>query len=50
MKCGIIVTTGDPRSAAELANVAEAAGWDGVFYWDGIAIGDASGASKRHDR
>lgn len=38
LKCGLIVTVGDPRIAAELAAEAEAAGWDGVFYWDGIAI------------
>jgi alkanesulfonate monooxygenase SsuD/methylene tetrahydromethanopterin reductase-like flavin-dependent oxidoreductase (luciferase family) len=25
---------------ADLAAEAEAAGWDGVFYWDGIAIGE----------
>jgi alkanesulfonate monooxygenase SsuD/methylene tetrahydromethanopterin reductase-like flavin-dependent oxidoreductase (luciferase family) len=41
VKFGVIVTTGDPRTAAELAGEAEAAGWDGVFYWDGVAIGDA---------
>jgi hypothetical protein len=40
VKFGIIVTTGDPRSAADLAAEAEAAGWDGVFYWDGVALGD----------
>lgn len=40
MKFGVIVTTGDPRSAADLAAEAEAAGWDGVFYWDGVALGD----------
>ena len=40
MKFGIIVTTGDPRSVADLAAEAEAAGWDGVFYWDGVALGD----------
>lgn len=40
MKCGFIVTTGDPRTAADLAARAEAAGWDGVFTWDGIAIGE----------
>jgi alkanesulfonate monooxygenase SsuD/methylene tetrahydromethanopterin reductase-like flavin-dependent oxidoreductase (luciferase family) len=38
LKCGLIVTAGDPRTASELAAEAEAAGWDGVFYWDGIAI------------
>lgn len=41
MKFGVIVTTGDPRTAAELAANAEAAGWDGVFTWDGVAIGAA---------
>jgi alkanesulfonate monooxygenase SsuD/methylene tetrahydromethanopterin reductase-like flavin-dependent oxidoreductase (luciferase family) len=40
LKCGLIVTAGDPRTAAELAAEAEATGWDGVFYWDGIAIGE----------
>ena len=40
MKSGFIVTSGDPRSAAQLAAEAEAAGWDGVFTWDGIAIGE----------
>jgi alkanesulfonate monooxygenase SsuD/methylene tetrahydromethanopterin reductase-like flavin-dependent oxidoreductase (luciferase family) len=37
---GLIVTTGDPRTVAELAAEAESAGWDGVFYYDGVAIGD----------
>jgi alkanesulfonate monooxygenase SsuD/methylene tetrahydromethanopterin reductase-like flavin-dependent oxidoreductase (luciferase family) len=41
MKYGFIVTTGDPRTVADLAAEAEGAGWDGVFYWDGIAIGEA---------
>jgi hypothetical protein len=41
MQFGIIVTTGDPRTAADLAAEAEQAGWDGVFYYDAIAIGDA---------
>ena len=40
MKAGIIITTGDPRTAADLAAEAEAAGWDGVFSWDGVAIGE----------
>jgi len=39
MRYGIIVTTGDPRTAARLAADAETAGWDGVFTWDAIAIG-----------
>jgi alkanesulfonate monooxygenase SsuD/methylene tetrahydromethanopterin reductase-like flavin-dependent oxidoreductase (luciferase family) len=39
VKLGIIVTTGDPRTAADLAALAEERGWDGVFTWDGVAIG-----------
>lgn len=39
MNYGFIVTSGDPRTVAELAREAETAGWDGVFYWDGIDIG-----------
>jgi alkanesulfonate monooxygenase SsuD/methylene tetrahydromethanopterin reductase-like flavin-dependent oxidoreductase (luciferase family) len=39
MRHGIILTTGGPAEAAELAALAEAAGWDGVFTWDGIAVG-----------
>ncbi len=39
MRFGIIATSGDPRAVAGLAAEAEAAGWDGVFTWDGIAIG-----------
>jgi alkanesulfonate monooxygenase SsuD/methylene tetrahydromethanopterin reductase-like flavin-dependent oxidoreductase (luciferase family) len=40
MRYGIIVNAGDPRTMADLAADAEAAGWDGVFYYDAIAIGD----------
>lgn len=40
MRCGFLISVGDPRAAAELAAEAEAAGWDGVFSWDGIAIGE----------
>jgi alkanesulfonate monooxygenase SsuD/methylene tetrahydromethanopterin reductase-like flavin-dependent oxidoreductase (luciferase family) len=39
VKYGFIVTSGDPRTAAGLAAEAEAAGWDGVFTYDAIAIG-----------
>ena len=39
MRYGIVLTTGDPRPAADLAAEAEAAGWDGVFTFDAIAIG-----------
>jgi alkanesulfonate monooxygenase SsuD/methylene tetrahydromethanopterin reductase-like flavin-dependent oxidoreductase (luciferase family) len=38
MRYGIIVTGGEPREQADLAAEAEAAGWDGVFTWDGIAV------------
>ncbi|HEU0113779.1 MAG TPA: LLM class flavin-dependent oxidoreductase, partial [Thermomicrobiales bacterium] len=38
MQYGFVITTGGPREAADLAHEAEAAGWDGVFTWDGIAI------------
>jgi Luciferase-like monooxygenase len=39
MRHGIIVNAGGPRTMADLAAEAEAAGWDGVFYFDAIAIG-----------
>ena len=39
VSCGIILTSGDPRTAAELAALAEEQGWDGVFTWDGVALG-----------
>jgi alkanesulfonate monooxygenase SsuD/methylene tetrahydromethanopterin reductase-like flavin-dependent oxidoreductase (luciferase family) len=39
IKLGIIVTTGDPRTVADLAALAEDHGWDGVFTWDAVAIG-----------
>jgi alkanesulfonate monooxygenase SsuD/methylene tetrahydromethanopterin reductase-like flavin-dependent oxidoreductase (luciferase family) len=39
MQHGVILTSGDPRTAADLAAEAEAAGWDGVFTYDAIAIG-----------
>ena len=39
IKLGIILTQGDPRTTAELAALAEEHGWDGVFTWDGVAIG-----------
>ena len=40
MRYGFIVTNGNPRAVAELAREAEEAGWDGVFYWDGICVGE----------
>lgn len=42
MQYGVILTTGDPRDAAALAAAAEAAGWDAVFTWDGVAIGEGA--------
>lgn len=40
MKYGFIIPGGDIHTVAELAAEAEAAGWDGAFYWDGINIRD----------
>ena len=40
MQYGVIVTGGDPLAQADLALAAEAAGWDAVFTYDAIAIGD----------
>jgi alkanesulfonate monooxygenase SsuD/methylene tetrahydromethanopterin reductase-like flavin-dependent oxidoreductase (luciferase family) len=40
VRYGCIITGGGPRTVAELAREAEAAGWDGVFYWDAICVGD----------
>ncbi len=34
MKYGFVLPYGDARAAAELAQAAEAAGWDGFFLWD----------------
>jgi alkanesulfonate monooxygenase SsuD/methylene tetrahydromethanopterin reductase-like flavin-dependent oxidoreductase (luciferase family) len=40
MRYGVIVTGGSPLEQLDLARDAEAAGWDGVFTWDGIHLGD----------
>jgi alkanesulfonate monooxygenase SsuD/methylene tetrahydromethanopterin reductase-like flavin-dependent oxidoreductase (luciferase family) len=40
MQHGIVLTTGDARTTVDMAVEAEAAGWDGVFTWDAIAIGE----------
>jgi len=40
MRYGIVLTTGDARTAGDLAAEAESAGWDGVFTFDGVAIAD----------
>ena len=39
MKHGMVLNAGTPRELAELAHVAERAGWDGAFTYDAIAIG-----------
>src|SRR5579884_1479444 len=41
MRYGFILPGGDVQTVVELAAEAEAAGWDGVFYWDGISIPSA---------
>lgn len=41
MKYGVIITGGPAQEQIELAQLAEASGWDGVFTWDGIHVGDA---------
>lgn len=39
MRYGFIIPRGDSiQTIVEMAHDAEAAGWDGVFYWDGIHI------------
>ncbi len=38
MQYGVTLPWVDPQTAADLAQAAEQAGWDGVFYWDGIYI------------
>jgi alkanesulfonate monooxygenase SsuD/methylene tetrahydromethanopterin reductase-like flavin-dependent oxidoreductase (luciferase family) len=40
MRYGIVLTAGDARAAGDLAAAAEAAGWDGVFTFDAVSIGD----------
>lgn len=40
MRHGFVITLSDPRISADLAREAEEAGWDAVFTWDGICIGD----------
>jgi len=43
MRYGIVIPGGKPAAQCEMAQAAEAAGWDGVFVPDGIAIQDFSG-------
>ena len=38
MQSGIILTGGTLQQIGDLAASAEAAGWDGVFYWDAVHI------------
>jgi alkanesulfonate monooxygenase SsuD/methylene tetrahydromethanopterin reductase-like flavin-dependent oxidoreductase (luciferase family) len=38
MQYGFIIPSGDIHTIVEMAGEAEEAGWDGVFYWDGIYI------------
>ncbi|CAA9411314.1 MAG: hypothetical protein AVDCRST_MAG22-1906 [uncultured Rubrobacteraceae bacterium] len=40
MRYGFVIPIGGPREVAELAREVEEAGWDGAFYWDGIAVGE----------
>jgi alkanesulfonate monooxygenase SsuD/methylene tetrahydromethanopterin reductase-like flavin-dependent oxidoreductase (luciferase family) len=40
VRYGIIITGGQPAEQIDLAKAAEAAGWDGVFTWDAIHVGD----------
>ncbi|MGH2616879.1 MAG: LLM class flavin-dependent oxidoreductase [Thermomicrobiales bacterium] len=38
MRFGIILTIGDIHEIGDMAAEAEATGWDGVFFWDGVAL------------
>jgi Luciferase-like monooxygenase len=38
MQYGFIIPGGEAHEIIEMAQEAEQAGWDGVFYWDGICI------------
>lgn len=40
MRYGVIITGGEAHEQVALAREAEAAGWDGVFTWDGIHVSD----------
>lgn len=46
MRYGFIIPRGDLTTILDLAVEAETAGWDGVFYWDGIYI---EGAGPMYD-
>lgn len=40
MKFGFVISKGSVDQVLEMAREAEAHGWDGVFTWDGISIGE----------
>jgi len=40
MKHGVIITSGPVHDQIALARLAEETGWDGVFTWDAIHVGD----------
>jgi alkanesulfonate monooxygenase SsuD/methylene tetrahydromethanopterin reductase-like flavin-dependent oxidoreductase (luciferase family) len=44
VKYGIIITGGPVHEQVAMAHGAEQAGWDGVFTWDGIHVGDEAEA------
>lgn len=46
MQYGFIIPGGDVQTVIALAREAEAAGWDGIFYWDAIYI---EGAGPMYD-
>jgi hypothetical protein len=41
MRAGVILPSGGPREAAEIARLAEEAGWDGFFVWEPVWGWDA---------
>ncbi len=41
MKYGFVLPSGDARTAAEYAEAAEQAGWDGFFVWEPVYGWDA---------
>jgi alkanesulfonate monooxygenase SsuD/methylene tetrahydromethanopterin reductase-like flavin-dependent oxidoreductase (luciferase family) len=53
MKFGFVTSFGTVAQVLEMSREAEAAGWDGVFTWDGISIGpwegNAAGATEAYD-
>lgn len=43
MRYGFVIPMGEAQAIVDLAVEAEAAGWDGVFTWDGIDVGYGTG-------